>query len=65
MRYLRIRIGMRFTRWYMKKGYSFCYKDHEPVWDCPWYVRPMTFFFSPVIYFAAHAGENDKQKGEQ
>lgn len=36
----------RFTRWYVKRGWSF---DGDG-FDCPWYIRPFLFLFSPSIY---------------
>ena len=39
----------RFTRWYVKRGYRF---DGDG-FECPWYVRPFLFLFSPSIYVAA------------
>ena len=64
MRYFRIRIGMHFTRWYVRRGYTFDYEDHKPVWDCPWYIRPMLFFFSPVIYFTYVIALTEKKDGK-
>lgn len=39
----------RFTRWYVKRGWSF---DGDG-FDCPWYIKPLLFLFSPSIYVHA------------
>ena len=41
----------RFTRWYVKRGYTFSVKDGRPVYGCPWWVRPFTFLISPSVYY--------------
>ena len=41
----------RFTLWYIRRGYTFRTVEGEGVWDCPWWVRPMLFLFSPSVYF--------------
>lgn len=52
-------INKRFTRWYIKKGYTFGYKfvetgkyelGMESYFKCPIWVRPLCIFFSPSIY---------------
>ena len=52
-------IKKRFTRWYIKRGYTFGYKfvktgryelGMESYFKCPWWVRPLCAFFSPSIY---------------
>jgi hypothetical protein len=43
----------KFTKWYFKKGYTFGYDDFSPssaVWNCPWYIKPFLFLFSPSVY---------------
>jgi hypothetical protein len=43
-----------FTKWYIRKGYTFGYEQIFPlitVWNCPWYVKPLLFLFSPSTYF--------------
>ena len=37
----------KFTRWYVRKQWTF---DGEG-FDCPWYVRPLLFLFSPSVYY--------------
>lgn len=47
------KLRKKFTKWYVKKGYTFGYDDFSPssaVWNCPWYVKPLLFLFSPSIY---------------
>ena len=58
------RIRKRFTKWYVKRGYTsgylFIYDEHGehptlPVgakryFKCPWWVRPLLIFFSPCVY---------------
>lgn len=45
------KLKVKFTKWYIKKGYKFGYdKNREAYWICPWYVRPLLIFFSPSIY---------------
>lgn len=41
----------RFTLWYIRRGYTFRTEEGDGVWDCPWWVRPMLFLFSPSVYF--------------
>ena len=65
--WLRRKLGGPFTRWYVKRGYTFDYefeagavhtdgtfstplKLPKPVWNCPWWVRPLLIFFSPSVY---------------
>lgn len=59
-------IRQRFTKWYVKHGYSYYndfeviedpsvrypYKIGKPHYDCPWWVKPLLIFFSPSVYFA-------------
>lgn len=48
----------KFTYWYIKKGYTFRYdKENNPIWDCPWWVRPLLILFSPSIYTMRKCGE--------
>lgn len=63
------RIKERFTKWYIKKGYTFGYALHridfddpfyqEPIaiFDCPWHVKPLLWFFSPSVYFREKHGK--------
>ena len=47
------KLRKKFTKWYVKKGYTFGYDDFSPssaVWNCPWYVKPFLFLFSPSVY---------------
>lgn len=47
------KLRKKFTKWYVKKGYTFGYDDFSlssAVWNCPWYVKPFLFLFSPSIY---------------
>lgn len=47
------KLRKKFTKWYVKKGYTFGYTDFSPssvVWNCPWYVKPFLFLFSPSVY---------------
>lgn len=72
MRYLR-RI---FTKWYIKKGYTFGYnyssvefiggdeifppmpiKLPECYYNCPRYIYPLLFLFSPSIYYIETVGK--------
>lgn len=44
-----------FTKWYVKKGYTFGYKVENNMsfgtyFDCPIWVRPLLFLFSPSLY---------------
>ncbi len=44
----------KFTKWYVKKGYTFGYDGYLPssaVWICPWYIKPLLFLFSPSVYY--------------
>jgi hypothetical protein len=48
----------RFTKWYYRKGYRMIYvpctyaKVAEMIFTCPWWVRPLVyFFFSPCAYY--------------
>lgn len=50
-------IRSKFTRWYIKRGYTFNYEIPRlgtieccARWDCPWWVRPLLIFFSPSVY---------------
>ena len=52
-------IKERFTRWYIKKGYTFDYGfketgkyefEMEMHFDCPRWVKPLCVFFSPSVY---------------
>ena len=45
------KLKKRFTLWYIRRGYTFRTVEGEGVWDCPWWVRPMLFLFSPSVYF--------------
>ena len=45
------KLRKRFTLWYIRRGYTFRTEEGEGVWDCPWWVRPMLFLFSPSVYF--------------
>ena len=48
----------RFTYWYIKKGCTFGYDElMNPIWKCPWLVRPFLIFFSPSVYFMRKVGE--------
>lgn len=41
----------KFTKWYVCKGYTFGYDENLcAVWNCPWYIKPLLFLFSPSIY---------------
>lgn len=51
-------INRKFTYWYIKRGYTFEYINYyEPVWHCPWWVKPLLIFFSPSIYMYRKCGE--------
>ena len=44
----------KFTKWYYRKGYRMSYEpgSFEMIFDCPIWVRPLTwFFFSPSTYY--------------
>ncbi len=64
-----MKLKKRFTKWYVKKGYTFGYDFSEcemvggddifppmpktapaAVWNCPWWVKPFLFLFSPSVY---------------
>ena len=47
----------KFTRWYVRRGYTYRAEEGEGVWDCPWWVRPLLRFFSPSVYFVATLGK--------
>lgn len=48
------RLKVRFTRWYLRRGYRF--REASPdgcekaVWTCPLWVFPLLVFFSPSTY---------------
>lgn len=53
-------IKRSFTKWYVKKGYTFGYKEFSPdsaYWICPLWVKPLLIFFSPSIYVAETTGK--------
>lgn len=48
---LRDKYSARFTKWYVRKGYAFGYDDcYNGIWNCPWYIKPLLFLFSPSVY---------------
>lgn len=47
------RLREKFTRWYVKKGYTFNGGFTEIIFCCPWWVKPFVFLFSPSVYYAA------------
>lgn len=57
MKQFKTNLKRKFTYWYIKKGYTFEYKDYEAVFNCPWYVRPLLIFFSPSIYAMRKCGD--------
>ena len=57
MNNFRHNINRKFTYWYIKRGYTFEYDNYEPVWHCPWWVRPLLIFFSPSIYLMRKCGD--------
>ena len=53
------RIKRAFTKWYIKRGYTFYYdfvQFNEEVtgmrarYNCPLWVKPLLIFFSPSVY---------------
>lgn len=53
MNKLKRKLREKFTKWYVKKGWTFGYDGILPlnaVWHCPWYIKPLLFLFSPSIY---------------
>lgn len=40
-------IKKRFTMWYIRRGYIF---DPETGFECPFWVKPLLIFFSPIVY---------------
>jgi len=45
------KLQIRFTYWYIRKGYKFTYFIiGHTAWDCPFWVRPLLVFFDPWIY---------------
>lgn len=46
------KLRRKFTKWYFRKGYNatYHYIIDNYVFDCPWYVKPLLFLFSPSIY---------------
>lgn len=57
MKQFKRNLTRKFTYWYIKKGYTFKYKDGEAVFDCPWWIRSLLIFFSPSIYIFRKCGE--------
>lgn len=55
-----IDLRKKFTKWYYRKGYQMVYKTcdfadgvAETVFICPWWAKPLVyFFFSPSVYYA-------------
>ena len=48
---LKRKLKNKFTKWYVRNGYTFDYDENLcAVWHCPWYVKPFLFLFSPSIY---------------
>lgn len=54
-------IRKRFTKWYIKRGYTFEYNwvlnnnytsSAEEYFVCPLWVKPLLIFFSPSVYCA-------------
>ena len=46
-----MKIRKRFTKWYIKMGYTFGYDSYgDAYWNCPWYIKPLLFLFSPSCY---------------
>lgn len=57
MKQFKRNLDIKFTYWYIKKGYIFGYDEYmNPFWKCPWWVRPFLIFFSPSIYFVRKIG---------
>ena len=47
------KIKRAFTKWYIRKGYTFGHEFTCPwraYWKCPCWVRPLLFLFSPSEY---------------
>lgn len=58
MKKIKTNLNRKFTYWYIKRGYTFEYDElMNPVWKCPWWVRPLLIFFSPSIYLMCKCGE--------
>lgn len=51
-----MKLRVKFTKWYVKKGYTFSYAFAKPgeepkvFYKCPIWVKPLLIFFSPSIY---------------
>lgn len=53
------KLRSKFTKWYYRKGYRMEYRtcDYadgvaEMIFTCPFYVKPLVyFFFSPCVYY--------------
>lgn len=52
-------IKIKFTKWYIKKGYrfEFDYAILDARFICPIWVKPFLIFFSPSIYFNEFLGK--------
>ena len=48
------KLRRRFTLWYIRRGYGFGYDTSsgkpKALFNCPIWVRPLLFLFSPSIY---------------
>lgn len=66
------KVREKFTKWYVKRGYTFGYRTvpiyddgflklpsmtGDEYWHCPWYVRPLLIFFSPSVYMIEKAAK--------
>ena len=51
------KIRVRFTEWYVDKGYTFTVKDQRPIYGCPWWVKPFTWLLSPSLYYVRRFGK--------
>lgn len=45
----------KFTEWYVRRGYTFVYSNPPSgvtnvCFDCPLWVKPLLFLFSPSVY---------------
>lgn len=53
------KLRSKFTKWYYRKGYRMEYRAYdgsefvaEMIFTCPFYIRPLVyFFFSPCVYY--------------
>ncbi len=53
-----LNLRQRFTEWYYRKGYriSVSLKNNtvKLIFNCPLFVRPLTYYlFSPIAYYRA------------